>query len=60
MATKRISKATKKPPKKLHVVAVRMDDEMKERFEKIAAAQRRPLANMIQFALAEWLEAKEK
>jgi predicted transcriptional regulator len=56
MATKR---TPKRPAKKLNVVAVRLDDDMKERLERIARAQRRPLANMINFALAEWLEMQE-
>lgn len=57
MATKRTAK-TQKAPKKLNVIAVRLDDDMKEKLEAIAEAQARPLSNLIHFAVKEWLAGR--
>lgn len=58
MATKRTPKTQKKPPKKLHTVAVRIDDDMREKLEAIAEDQARPVSNLIDFAVKEWLAGR--
>lgn len=58
MATKRTAKAQKKPAKKLNIIAVRIDDDMKDQLELIAEAQARPLSNLIHFAVKEWLAGR--
>lgn len=58
MATKRTPKTQKKPPKKLITVAVRIDDDMREKLAAIAEAQARPLSNLIHFAVKEWLAGR--
>ena len=58
MATKRTPKAQKKPPKKLHIIAVRIDDDMREKLEAIAEDQARPVSNLIHFAVKEWLAGR--
>jgi predicted transcriptional regulator len=52
MATKR-DKA--RPKKRLHSMAIRLDDEMRDQLRQIADEQGRPLANLMVFALREWL-----
>jgi predicted transcriptional regulator len=41
-------------------MAIRLDDEMKEELRAIAEEQGRPMANLIVFALKEWLAARKK
>ncbi|WP_088347475.1 MULTISPECIES: hypothetical protein [Rhodomicrobium] len=52
MATKRDEQRSKK---RLHSMAIRLDDEMKDDLRAIADEQGRPVANLIVFALREWL-----
>ena len=51
---------TKRDKKRLHPVAIRLDDEMRDELRAIAEKQARPMANLIVFALREWLAAQKK
>ena len=59
MGTKRDKE---QPGKRLHSMAIRLDDEMRDELRAMAIKQGRPMANLIVFALREWLaeQAKEK
>jgi hypothetical protein len=46
-----------RPKKRLHSMAIRLDDDMKDELREIADEQGRPVANLIVFALREWLTA---
>jgi hypothetical protein len=47
-------------PKRLNVVAVRLDDDQLTRLRKVAEQQKRPMANLIAYVLSEWLDEQEK
>ena len=44
----------------MELIAVRIPEEMKERLEKIAQEQHRPLSNLVRLVLIQWLEQYEK
>jgi predicted DNA-binding protein len=44
----------------MDLIAVRIPEEMKERLEKIAQEQHRPLSNLVRLVLIQWLEQYEK
>jgi predicted transcriptional regulator len=46
--------------KRLHSIAIRLDDEMRDDLRAIADEQSRPVANLIVFALREWLAEYRK
>ena len=53
----------KKPtqkPKKLNVVAVRLDDDQLARIRAAAEKQKRPIANLLAFIVSEWLEKQDQ
>jgi predicted transcriptional regulator len=43
----------------MELIAVRISDEMKQKLEKIAQEQHRPLSNLVRLILIEWLEKQE-
>ena len=43
----------------MELLAVRLTEEMKEKLEKIAQDQHRPLSNLVRLILIEWLEKQE-
>jgi predicted DNA-binding protein len=44
----------------MELIAVRIPEEMKERLEKIAQEQHRPLSNLVRLILIQWLAEYEK
>ena len=44
----------------MELIAVRVPEEMKERLEKIAQDQHRPLSNLVRLILIQWLAEYEK
>ena len=44
----------------MELIAVRIPEEMKERLEKIAHEQHRPLSNLVRLVLIQWLADHEK
>jgi predicted DNA-binding protein len=44
----------------MELIAVRIPDEMKEKLEKIAQEQHRPLSNLVRLILIQWLEQHEE
>jgi predicted DNA-binding protein len=44
----------------MDLIAVRIPEEMKERLEKIAQEQHRPLSNLVRLILIQWLAEYEK
>ena len=57
MNTKRDKARSKK---RLHSIAIRIDDEMRDELRAMAEEQARPMANLIVFALKEWLAAQKQ
>jgi predicted DNA-binding ribbon-helix-helix protein len=58
MATKRDEQSQK--AKKLHTTAVRLDDQTLKELRELAAAEMRPLANLIAVLIHEALESRRK
>lgn len=52
--------ATKRDPKRLHPVAIRLDDEMLEELRAHAVKQHRPMANLIAAIIKDWLEQQRE
>jgi predicted DNA-binding protein len=46
--------------KSMKLIAVRLPQELKEKLQKIADSEHRPLSNLIRLILIEWLEQYEK
>ena len=44
----------------MELIAVRIPEEMKEKLEKIAQEQHRPLSNLVRLILIQWLAEYEK
>ena len=44
----------------MELIAVRIPDEMKEKLEKVAQEQHRPLSNLVRLILIQWLAEYEK
>ena len=44
----------------MKLIAVRLPQELKEKLQKIADSEHRPLSNLIRLILIEWLEKYEK
>ena len=44
----------------MELIAVRIPEEMKERLEKIALEEHRPLSNLVRLILIQWLAEYEK
>jgi len=44
----------------MKLIAVRLPQELKEKLQKIADNEHRPLSNLIRLILIEWLEKYEK
>ena len=42
------------------MIAVRLPDEIKQKLEKIAQEQHRPVSNLVRLIILEWLEHQEK
>jgi predicted transcriptional regulator len=55
-----MAKKTEPKPKRLNVVAVRLDDDQLARLRKIAEREKRPVSHLIAYVLSEWLDAQEK
>jgi hypothetical protein len=51
---------TRKKPKRLHPVNVRLDDEMREELRAVAAEENRSMSNLIVTILREWLDRRRK
>jgi hypothetical protein len=49
-----------KTPKRLHVLAVRVDDEMLNELRAIAETELRPVANLVALLMKEALDARRK
>lgn len=47
--------ATKTDKKRLHPIAIRLDDDMLDQLRTIAVAEHRPMANLIVAVLKNWL-----
>ena len=48
------------PPKKIHPVNIRMDEETFEQIRAIALAEDRTVSNLINRIVKEWLTSREK
>ena len=46
--------------KNMELIGVRIPSELKEKLQKIADSQHRPLSNLIRLILIEWLEKYDK
>lgn len=44
----------------MELVTIRLPDDMKEKLEKIAQAEHRPLSNLLRLIIMGWLEEQEK
>jgi predicted transcriptional regulator len=44
----------------MELIGVRIPSELKEKLQKIADSQHRPLSNLIRLILIEWLEKYDK
>jgi predicted DNA-binding protein len=44
----------------MELIAVRIPEEMKEKLEKVAQEQHRPLSNLVRLILIQWLAEYEK
>jgi predicted DNA-binding protein len=44
----------------MELIAVRIPEEMKEKLEKVAQEQHRPLSNLVRLILIQWLAQYEK
>ena len=44
----------------MELITIRVPDDMKQKLEKIAEKQHRPLSNLIRLVLMEWLEKEEE
>jgi len=44
----------------MELIAVRMPEDLKEKLQKIAESEHRPLSNLIRLILMEWIEKYEK
>jgi predicted DNA-binding protein len=44
----------------MELIAVRIPEEMKEKLEKVAQEQHRPLSNLVRLILIPWLAQYEK
>lgn len=48
-----------RPPKRLHPVNIRMDDDLLEKLKKISTKQKRSVSNLVYMIVAEWVEAHD-
>jgi predicted transcriptional regulator len=44
----------------MELVTIRLPDDMKEKLEKIAQDEHRPLSNLLRLIIMEWLEEQDK
>jgi predicted transcriptional regulator len=44
----------------MELVTIRLPDDVKEKLEKIAQADHRPLSNLLRLIILEWLEEQDK
>ena len=51
--------ATQRDKKRLHPIAIRLDDEMLEELRAIAVDEHRPMANLIVAVLKNWLAERK-
>lgn len=47
------------PPKRIHPVSVRLDDEVRDKLRAIAARESRSVSNLIYLIVREWLADQE-